>query len=171
MVDNRARKIEARRHSKSTGVSHQAAVRAVMKASTAKFTMYGFNLPLPELDGAEPCPRCMGLGTKAGEHDMVHAENLGRPVLLDIVCSQCRGCGRAEHASCDAGVHAGDAFRPGDGAPVSCWSCGNRRFRYVTSSDVDMFGNVVTSYLRQPCACAQDLMREITLDVRVSPEI
>ncbi|MFC4512240.1 hypothetical protein [Streptomyces ehimensis] len=167
MVANHARKIEARRRSKNTGESHQAAVRAVTKPANVDWPVYRFDLPLPDLDGAERCPGCKGRGNKIGDRAMVHAEKLDRPVLLDTVCSQCRGCGRAEHAGCSAGVHAGDAFDPDYGA-ISCWSCGGRRFRYVTSSDEDMYGNAVTGYLRQPCSCAQDLMREET--VRVGPE-
>jgi hypothetical protein len=77
----------------------------------------------------------------------------------------CRGCGRAEHDSCTAGVHAGEPLLPRDDWAHSCRSCGGRCFRYVDSLDEDVFGNTVAVYLRQPCGCAQELMREMTLNV------
>lgn len=166
MVKHHARKNEARRQRETTGEGHQAAVRALAKSASEKQPkMYVFDIPAPDLGDSEPCPVCGGRGSKSGERAMACAERLDRPVLLDIVCGLCRGCGRAEHDSCTAGVHAGERFLPGDDWAHSCQSCGGRRFRYVDSSDEDVFGNTVAVYLRQPCGCAQELMREMTLNV------
>jgi hypothetical protein len=166
VVKHHARKNEARGRRETTGEGHQAAVRALTKSAPEQQPkMYFFDIPTPDLGDSEPCPACSGRGSKSGEQAMVRAERLDRPVLLDIVCGLCRGCGRAEHGSCTAGVHTGDSFLPGDDWAHSCQACGGRRFRYVDFSDEDAFGNHVAVYLRQPCGCAQELMREMTLTV------
>src|SRR5690348_5520511 len=115
-------------------------VRALAKsASEQQPKMYVFDLPAPDLGESEACPMCAGRGSKPGEQAMVPAERLDRPVLLDIVCGLCLGCGRTKHDDCTAGVHAGEPFLPGDRWAHSCQSCGGRHFRYVDFSDEDVF--------------------------------
>jgi hypothetical protein len=166
VVKHHARKNEARRRRETTGEGYQAAVRALAKsASEQQLKVYVFEIPAPDLGESDACPMCAGRGSKPGEQAMVPAERLDRPVLLDIVCGLCLGCGRTEHDDCTAGVHAGDPFLSGGLWAHSCQSCGGRRFRYVDSSDEDAFGNTVAVYLRQPCRCAKELMREMTLNI------
>lgn len=152
MVKNHSRKNDARgRRAANPDENHRRAVDAVRDGASGRLDeqlggglIVVADFPEPDLEDAAACPDCMGRGV-TGEF-YAHAydrptEHGATALLLDLVCPVCRGCGRADHVACEAGVHAGDdpddehAYLEGhfgdpDTGESPCYSCGGRRFSY-----------------------------------------
>lgn len=106
MVSNHARKNAARaRRSGNPDENHRQATDAVRHDDPD--TVLVVDYPAPRLDGTDPCGHCNGAGTSGETWEQPSAK--GRPPLLvDVVCRTCAGCGRAEHDRCAPGAHATD---------------------------------------------------------------
>jgi hypothetical protein len=116
-----------------------------------------------------PCQECDGHGVTGDRYEM--AGDDGAPILLvDVICSECGGCGNGdpEHADCPPDAHAYpedysnsigeyDDDDEGSGEP-RCYSCGSGRGWNAVqgigqSDDGDPEGLAV---LRVPCGCSAD---------------
>ncbi|MFD9394200.1 hypothetical protein ACFWBB_26710 [Streptomyces sp. NPDC060000] len=130
--------------------------------------------PAPELGGARPCDDCEGSGLDAEGRTFAQPSDGGRPpLLIEVVCSACEGCGRAEHdpegcghphtdPDMDDGLYDEDDY---DEEPP-CPSCAGREFNYMQGMLSDDQGEPVeVIYLRLPCGCTADRMRVILGDL------
>ncbi|MFJ8932045.1 hypothetical protein ACIRLA_36295 [Streptomyces sp. NPDC102364] len=102
------------------------------------------DFPSPELGDAAPCGDCDGAGVSSDvyEHGYARPKAAGAVALVvEVACTACGGCGRAEHDGCPVGEYAHDDPEAADayvaetfGDPNSeqapCFSCGGRRFNY-----------------------------------------
>lgn len=127
--------------------------------------------PAPDLGDAAPCTACQGSGLDAEGRTFAQPSDGGRPPLLvEVVCSHCEGCGRAEHdleegcgwphtdPDMDDGLYDEDDY---DEEPP-CYSCAGREFNYVQGVLSDDQGEPVeVVYLRVPCGCTADRMQII----------
>ncbi|MFJ8954278.1 hypothetical protein ACIRO1_29695 [Streptomyces sp. NPDC102381] len=103
------------------------------------------DFPSPELGDAAPCGDCDGAGVSSDvyEHGYARPKAAGAVALVvEVACTACGGCGRAEHDGCPEGVHADDdsgaayayaaeTFDDAETGQAPCFSCGARRFNYV----------------------------------------
>lgn len=125
--------------------------------------------PSPPLH-ASPCHSCGGKGITR-RHALMETSEGKPPLLIDIFCPHCDGCGNADHTTCDPGAHANDGlaelmpdYEDGDSGP-QCPSCGGLEYAAVQglpsegpATDDDM----VT--LRMPCGlCTTDRAELIEL--------
>jgi hypothetical protein len=124
--------------------------------------------PAPDLGDASPCDSCQGSGLDAEGRTFAQPSDGGRPpLLIEVVCSVCEGCGRAEHdpegcghphtdPDMDDGLYEEDDY---DEEPP-CLSCAGREFNYMQGMLSDDQGEPVeVIYLRLPCGCTADRMR------------
>ncbi|MER6616323.1 hypothetical protein [Streptomyces xantholiticus] len=129
------------------------------------------DLPAPDLRGARPCDACAGSGLDAEGRTFAQESDGGRPPLLvEVVCSKCEGCGRAEHAEDGCGhPHTDPDMDDGlydEDEETPCYSCAGREFNYVQAVVSDDQGEPVeVIYLRLPCGCTADRMRVILGDL------
>ncbi|MGV9509345.1 hypothetical protein ACWDQZ_27470 [Streptomyces tendae] len=142
------------------------------RPSTWTVPQYLFiDLPAPELGDARPCDDCGGNGLTGETFALGVNDDSGTPPLLvEVVCPSCLGCGRAEHdeergcgflhAEDDEGL-LDDWDDEQDEEP--CYSCHGHLFYYlpgITKDDNGEPEQVV--YLRHPCGCTEDRARIIT---------
>lgn len=130
------------------------------------------DFPLPQLGDARPCGDCEGSGLD-GATFAQQSDGDMPPLLVEVVCSTCLGCGRAEHDEengCGI-LHAEgdedlvDDFDDWDMPEGTCYSCAGREFNYVQGFTKDDQGEPVeVVYVRTPCGCTADRMRVITGD-------
>ncbi|MCG8971798.1 hypothetical protein [Streptomyces sp. CL12-4] len=130
------------------------------------------DLPAPELGDARPCEDCRGRGLTGDTFALGVNDDSGTPPLLvEVVCPSCLGCGRAEH---DEERGCGHLHAEGDEDLLDeraeeddqdeepCYSCHGWRFYYlpgVTKDDNGAPQQVV--YLRHPCGCTESSARII----------
>jgi hypothetical protein len=118
--------------------------------------MSALYLPAPEpYTGADPCALCGGRRV-TGDRFLVDA-GAAPPLVVDVFCGDCGGCGRANHDDCDVTEHA-DVDRgewPEEEFEVerTCASCSDRRWWACQSFNEDEI-----AYLRMPCGCSTPLL-------------
>ncbi|SEE85421.1 hypothetical protein SAMN05216483_6803 [Streptomyces sp. 2131.1] len=130
-------------------------------------------LAAPDLGDARPCDDCQGSGLDAEGRAFAQPSDGGRPPLLvEVVCSKCEGCGRAEHAENGCGHPHTDPdmddglYDEDEDEESPCYSCAGREFNYVQAVVSDDQGEPVEAiYLRLPCGCTADRMRVILGDL------
>lgn len=119
-------------------------------------------LPAPApYQGPERCPRCVGAKV-TGERYQWPGES-GTPFVVDVICPECLGCGRAEHIGCVPLEHgeydADDPYWDDEDdegyADDACPSCHGRTWWACQG-----FTDNEVYYLRMPCGCAESLMVE-----------
>lgn len=118
------------------------------------------SFPPPTLPG-RACSTCEGVGV-TGERYRMQLSPDEQPLLVDVFCPRCGGCGRAEHddETCTAREHAEDDDSGYDDEDdlddVRCWSCRDRGWWSATGWPVDAdrsaVGDEVVT-LRMPCGC------------------
>ncbi|MFI5990226.1 hypothetical protein ACIBAC_00030 [Streptomyces sp. NPDC051362] len=127
-----------------------------------------------DLGDARPCDSCEGSGLDAEGRTFAQPTDGGRPPLLvEVVCSKCEGCGRAEHAEDGCGrPHTDPDMDDGlydeddEDEESPCYSCAGREFNYMQAVVSDEQGEPVeVIYLRLPCGCTEDRMRVIHGDL------
>jgi hypothetical protein len=124
--------------------------------------------PAPDLRGARPCDECAGTGLDADGTTFASPSDGGRPPLLvEVVCNACEGCGRAEHdIENGCGLPHTDPdmnedLEEREEAP-DCYSCSDVGFYYVQGFTTGEDGEPEeVLYVRQPCGCTEDRMRVI----------
>jgi hypothetical protein len=127
------------------------------------------DFPPIDLGGARPCDECDGSGLDG--RTFAQESDSGRPPLLvEVVCSKCEGCGRAEHLEDGCGhPHTDPDMDDGlydEDEEAPCCSCAGREFNYVQAVLADEEGEPVeVIYLRMPCGCTADRMRVILGDL------
>lgn len=130
--------------------------------------------PAPDLGGARPCGDCEGSGLDAEGRTYAQPSDGGQPpLLLEVVCSTCEGCGRAEHdpEGCghphtDPDMDDGLYDEDDEDQEPPCYSCAGREFNYMQGMLSDDQGEPVeVIYLRLPCGCTADRMRIIHGDL------
>ncbi|MET8270746.1 hypothetical protein [Streptomyces sp. NPDC005096] len=128
------------------------------------------DFPLPQLGDARPCGDCLGSGLD-GRNFAQQSDGSMPPLLVEVICSTCFGCGRAEHDEengCGIPHAEGDedlVDEPDDWDEPECYSCAGREFNYLQGSTKDDQGEPVeVVYIRVPCGCTADRMRVITGD-------
>ncbi|MET9776199.1 hypothetical protein ABZ023_18395 [Streptomyces sp. NPDC006367] len=134
------------------------------------------DFPPIDLGGARPCDGCEGSGLDG--RTFAQETDGGRPpILAEVVCSECEGCGRAEHLDDGCGhPHANpdmdedpydeDEDPYDEDEELPCYPCAGRGFNYVQAVVSDEEGEPVeVIYLRVPCGCTADRMRIIHGDL------
>lgn len=137
------------------------------------------DFPHPDLQGSPACDTCGGSGIDAEGRTYASPSDNGQPPLLvEVMCSTCAGCGRAEHdmengcgfphASMDAEdfLDECDEDDPDYDEERPCLSCAGREFNYIqgfTRDDQDQPDEVL--HIRMPCGCTADRMRVILGDL------
>lgn len=122
-------------------------------------------LPVEPYQGPERCSVCVGAKVTGDKFTFGEPGPDGRQTLVDLLCDQCGGCGRADHTDCSPGDHVGDDQDDDDrydedDAPdrqQACLSC-NGRLYWVAQG----FSETEVHHLRVPCGCAAALMRQGT---------
>lgn len=123
------------------------------------------HLPVAPYEGPARCPACAGARITGAVYSCAP---LGAPrLLVDVLCPDCGGCGRATHDGCAPQEHADADWDPDwemldrpddDPHRHGCPSCRGRRWFPVqgfTDGDAQMHT------LRMPCGCATDLLQEV----------
>jgi hypothetical protein len=119
------------------------------------------NYPAPALFGS-PCPECSGSGLTGERYE---APGGAYPLLVDVLCPTCLGCGNADHDRCRVSAHAdpeGIGFDPSewdddgqDGDAHPCPECRGRTWNPMQGYD-----DSGVKWLRVPCgACMSDRVR------------
>ena len=116
--------------------------------------------PAPTLPGAA-CSGCDGAGV-TGQMYRWQVQPHDRPLLVEVLCPTCGGCGRAEHDddTCDAPEHPGyddDVDEGLDDEPDRCRSCWGVGWFTVQGWSTGADGRPVddsVTVLRMPCGCA-----------------
>ncbi|WP_167458293.1 hypothetical protein [Streptomyces ardesiacus] len=129
------------------------------------------DFPPIDLGSARPCDECGGSGLDAEGRTFAQPSDGGRPPLLvEVVCSKCEGCGRAEHLDDGCGhPHTDPDMDDGlydEDEEAPCYSCAGREFNYLQAVVSDEEGEPVEAiYLRVPCGCTADRMRVVLGDL------
>lgn len=127
---------------------------------------------------AEPCSSCAGTGlsghTLLTQLDDAPDTGARRLLVVDTFCTDCLGCGRADHDQCGPATHpASDSYhdeledleRDEHELADPCPSCGpgrpgwNLNVVYQPGPDGDDEGEAL--YVRMPCGCTQDRIRAL----------
>ncbi|MEV7264000.1 hypothetical protein AB0N38_10655 [Micromonospora aurantiaca] len=118
-------------------------------------------LPAPErYDGPDPCRRCAGARVLDGRTAQMSTD--AAVLVVDVICPDCDGCGRATHDGCREDEHGtwDHDYYPDDDTPAGevnrCPFCAGRRWIGVLA-----WGAHTTYTLRMPCGCATDLLVEV----------
>ncbi|MDI3102084.1 hypothetical protein QJ054_34165 [Streptomyces sp. AN-3] len=147
------------------------AAQTPSQPSTRTAPQYLFiDLPAPELDDARPCDDCRGSGLTGDTFALGVNDGSGTPPLLvEVVCPSCLGCGRAEH---DEERGCGFLHAEGDEDLLNdwddeqdeepCYSCHGRLFYYLPGITNDDGEPEQVVYLRHPCGCTEGSARIIT---------
>ncbi|MEJ8654619.1 hypothetical protein WKI65_42965 [Streptomyces sp. MS1.AVA.3] len=189
MSKNRARDRAARAAMAETGAFRTRAVRQVdtteqtrrtrsarstptETAGTSTTNRYLYiDFPAPALGSANPCLDCSGSGL-SGDTVATESGDGMPPLVIEVVCDTCRGCGRSEHdeeSGCGI-LHAGedeaeffgdqdDEDEESGGAP--CNSCHGPGYFYVPGFSEDQHGNDIEMWTRTPCGCASGRARVV----------
>ncbi|MGA5411614.1 hypothetical protein ACPCSC_30705 [Streptomyces lavendulocolor] len=175
----RARKLAAQEHipysaalARLRTVQDGSSTLPLSRSSTWIVPEYLFiDLPAPELGDARPCEDCRGSGLTGDTVALgVNDESGTPPLLVEVTCPTCLGCGRTEH---DEERGCGFLHAEGDEGLLDdwdddqdddpCYSCHGHRFYYlpgITKDDNSEPEQVV--YLRHPCGCTEGSARIIT---------
>ncbi|MFG2408802.1 hypothetical protein ACGFR8_31550 [Streptomyces brevispora] len=134
------------------------------------------DFPHPDLQGSPACEACAGSGIDAEGRTYASPSDGGQPPLLvEVMCSTCGGCGRAEH-DMENGCGSPHADMDEDGLDdrdedeydeePPCFSCAGREFNYHQGFTRDGQGEPdEVLYVRMPCGCTADRMRVILGDL------
>lgn len=122
------------------------------------------HLPAPDLYiGPNVCLACQGRKVTGDRYQMQVAPPT--VLIIDMLCPDCDGCGRADHDGCRPAEHASwrdddDLWETATDAEAeamqrACPSCLGRRWNAVMGFSENPEG---MAYLRVPCGCAEPLM-------------
>jgi hypothetical protein len=118
-------------------------------------------LPVDPYTGPEPCPACAGAKVSGTRYRWAGD---GPALIVDEVCDECGGCGRAQHTACGRLEHSDrddwyydedddDSDGEWDDHGGPCPSCQGVRWWPAQGFDAER-----VTYLRMPCGCAEALM-------------
>lgn len=149
-------------------------------------SFFHVEFPRPDVAGRTVCPACEGWGVSGERVERETTERL--PLLADVMCRQCGGCGCADHEECPQGIHAGeppyeqgkflasyDAARDELVNPHGACSCREDRgfyYHMVHRRAPDGIPGWVLAVLRIPCACQAHRARVIPAfgpDIEIRP--
>lgn len=157
---------------------------AVAAGEPVTVRMVDYPVPAPR-PGVAECDPCVGTGLA---HQSLYTQtgDDGVPLCVRAACQGCLGCGRAEHEQCVPGDHANDdageisdyldQLEDVDRVVVTpmvegwepeqvCPSCRGMRFWWLMAfsepPDGGADADVEVRYLKVPCGCSEDLVREV----------
>jgi len=142
--------------------------------------------PRPDLAGRPACASCEGWGVSGERVERETTVHL--PLLADVMCPRCSGCGRADHGECPKGTHGlepsyeqGQFLATYDKArdelvdPHGACACrGGRGFYYHLMHRRPPSGGPgwVIAVLRIPCGCQAQRARVVEAfgsDIEIRP--
>lgn len=127
--------------------------------------------PAPDLGDALPCTVCEGAGI-TGERYAMQAGT--QPLIVDVFCPACGGCGRTAHEGCREEEHGigvddelddfdlddGEEDQDEEDGQPACPSCDGRTW-YPVQGFTEPGENAVVLVLRMPCGCTEDRAQPI----------
>lgn len=128
-------------------------------------TVARVTFPSPDLGGQPPCPSCAGAGV-TGETYTLQTSEQYPPLLVDVFCPGCGGCGRANHTGCvflspctetldRADDLAEDPDEDEEGElEGACPSCQGRTW-WICQGFAGEGEDTVMHHLRVPCGCTE----------------
>lgn len=179
-------KARARKLARGEQIPYSAALARLRSTRPTKTTAASGHLvhrylyidfPEPELGGTERCEDCSGSGL-SGDVFAMESDNGMPPLIVEVVCSTCLGCGRTAHDEengcgvLHAGEDADEFFDDQDDEDEQerCFSCRGPGFHYTQGITEDDHSNELEVWTRTPCGCATSRARVIEgAPIAVSP--
>ena len=120
------------------------------------------DFPPPDLHG-NPCSHCKGSGITGEQYSHMSSTEYP-PLLVDVLCSECDGCGHASHDDCAPNPHGSDAdsiIEDEDWEENACLSCGGIGWNPVHAFPSELEPEEMVT-LRVPCGCTESRVRVVS---------